>query len=166
MIKRIISGGQTGVDRAALDVALQQGIECGGWVPQGRTAEDGVISFHYPNLIETETGDPEERTARNVRDSDCTLVIARGVPAGGSAFTIEIASSLRKPVLHLDLERESLHLASRRLLEWIQDIHPVILNIAGPRSSEDPEIYRLTRTLLEEALLAWKYRNKKKSENV
>ncbi len=158
MLTRIISGGQTGVDRAALDVALQQGIDCGGWVPKGRLAEDGIIPPHYPHLVETDSSDPKERTACNVRDSDATLIITRGLPAGGSAFTMEIASRFNKPVLHLDLERESTPLALRRVLEWGHLIRPAILNIAGPRSSEDREIYALAKALLEQALPVWNVR--------
>lgn len=150
MVNRMISGGQTGVDRAALDFALQRGIECGGWIPKGRMAEDGIIPTKYPNLKETESENPKERTERNVRDSDGTLVITRGNPSGGSAFTLQVAMHFEKPVLHIDLERESVDLASRRLREWLQNIQPAILNIAGPRSSEDTEIYILTRALLEE----------------
>lgn len=149
MIKRIVSGAQTGADRAALDFALQVGIDCGGWVPKGRIAEDGVIPAYYPNLRETESDDPGERTERNVRDSDGTLLVTRGTPTGGSALTLEVATRLDKPVLHVDLERESVGFASRRLLEWLQDIRPSALNIAGPRTSEDREIYELTRALLE-----------------
>ncbi|HBP89242.1 MAG TPA: putative molybdenum carrier protein [Nitrospirales bacterium] len=149
MVNRIVSGGQTGADRAALDFALQVGIECGGWVPKGRMAEDGVISATYPNLLETESDDPRARTERNVRDSDCTLLVTRGAPCGGSAFTIQVAYRLGKPVFHIDLRRELLNPASRRLHRWLQNVQPAILNVAGPRSSEDPEIYGLTKALLE-----------------
>jgi len=149
MVKRIVSGGQTGADRAALDFALQVDIDCGGWVPKGRIAEDGVIPANYPNLRETESDDPGERTEFNVRDSDSTLLVTRGTPTGGSALTLQVAASLDKPVLHVDLEREPVDLASQRLLQWLQDIRPSVLNIAGPRTSEDPEIYELTRALLE-----------------
>jgi len=149
MVKRIISGGQTGVDRGALDFALQVGIDCGGWVPKGRVAEDGVIPAKYPNLIETESDDSGERTELNVRDSDGTLLVTRGTPTGGSAFTLQAVVRLDKPFIHIDLERERLDLALQRLLQWLQDFRPLILNIAGPRTSEDPEIYELTTVLLE-----------------
>jgi predicted Rossmann fold nucleotide-binding protein DprA/Smf involved in DNA uptake len=164
LANRIISGGQTGVDRAALDFALKARIECGGWIPKGRMAEDGIIPTKYPNLKETESDNPKERTERNVRDSDGTLVITRGTPAAGSALTMEVAARLNKPVLHVDLERESVNLASRRLLEWIRNVRPAALNIAGPRTSEDGEIYELTRALLEETFRAWNNRNNKKIE--
>lgn len=149
MVKRIVSGGQTGADRAALDFARQAGIECGGWVPKGRIAEDGIIPAKYPNLIDTTSDDPRVRTELNVRDSDATLLVTRGVPKGGSALTLQVAARLDKPVLHVDLERESVDKASRRLLEWLQNISPTVLNIAGPRISEDDEIYELTIALLE-----------------
>ena len=132
MVKRILSGGQTGVDRAALDFALQVGIACGGWVPKGRIAEDGVILARYPNLIEAESEDPKIRTELNVRDSDGTLLVTRGSPNGGSALTLEVATRLGRPLLHLDLERESVELASRRLLQWLQDVQIETLNVAGP----------------------------------
>jgi hypothetical protein len=149
MVNRMISGGQTGVDRAALDFALKAGIECGGWIPKGRMAEDGIIPAKYPNLKETESENSKERTERNVRDSDGTLVITRGNPSGGSAFTLQVARHFEKPVLHVDLERESVDVASLRLREWIQKVNPAILNIAGSRNSEDRKIYELTQTLLE-----------------
>lgn len=149
MVKRIVSGGQTGADRAAFDFALQVGIDCGGWVPKGQIAEDGIIPAKYPNLIETESDDSGERTERNVRDSDGTLLVTRGTPTGGSAFTLQAVARLNKPVLHVDLEGESVTPVSRRLRQWLQAIRPSVLNIAGPRNSEDPEIYELTTVLLE-----------------
>jgi putative molybdenum carrier protein len=153
MVHRIISGGQTGVDRAALDFAQQLGIECGGWVPKGRMAEDGVIPARYPNLVETESDDPKVRTECNVRDSDATILITRGAPTGGSAFTFEVAIRLGKPVFHVDLNRESMDQVVPQVCRWLQDLHPAVLNVAGPRESEDHDIYDLTKVLLEEAIL-------------
>ena len=149
MINRIISGGQTGADRAALDFALHAGIECGGWVPKGRMAEDGIIPERYPNLLETDSEDPKMRTELNVRDSDGTLLVTRGIPGGGSAFTLEFATRLGKPLLRVDLERESSEVAARRVLVWLQDVQPAILNVAGGRASEDRDIYDLTKAVLE-----------------
>ena len=84
---RVISGGQTGVDRAALDAAFELALECGGWVPAGRRAEDGPVDARYP-LRETAAGDYETRTRLNVRDSDATLILTRGRPSGGTALTV------------------------------------------------------------------------------
>ncbi|HNP60476.1 MAG TPA: putative molybdenum carrier protein [Nitrospirales bacterium] len=158
MVSRIVSGGQTGADRAALDVALHLGIDCGGWVPNGRMAEDGVIPARYPNLVETKFDDPSIRTEYNVRDSDATLLITRGAPAGGSAFTVEVAMRLGKPVLHVDLLRESVEQIVPRVCQWLQDLHPVILNVAGPRASEDREIYNFTTVVLKCVFSALKSR--------
>src|SRR5262245_54833883 len=92
---KIISGGQSGVDRAALDVALELGIPCGGWCPKGRRAEDGPLPDRYP-LDETQTSFYPERTRRNVRDSDGTLILADGAAKGGTALTIELAEQMQK----------------------------------------------------------------------
>src|SRR5437660_8666127 len=98
MFTKLISGGQTGVDRAALDVALELGLPCGGWCPRGRKAEDGVIPDRYP-LAETPSPSYRQRTRWNVRDSDGTLILVRGRPTGGTALTLASARRLGKPVL-------------------------------------------------------------------
>ena len=152
MIKKIVSGGQTGVDRAALDVALEKGIPCGGWVSKGRLAEDGVIPVTYPNLQETESENPEERTAFNIRDADATLLVTRGKPVGGSLYTLDMAARMGKPLFHIDLEELSLPLAIRLARDWLERMEPSILNIAGSRSSEDQEIYRLAHEVLSRIL--------------
>lgn len=161
MVHRIVSGGQTGADRAALDFALQFGFECGGWVPKGRMAEDGVIPAHYPNLVETDSDDSNIRTELNVRDSDATILITRGAPTGGSAFTVEVAMRLGKPVFHVDLNRESMDQVVQEVCRWLQNLHPAILNVAGPRASEDHDIYELTKVLLESVFLAMNSTDKK-----
>ncbi|HSR12366.1 MAG TPA: putative molybdenum carrier protein, partial [Thermodesulfobacteriota bacterium] len=98
MVKKIISGGQTGVDRAALDVALELGIPAGGWCPKGRRAEDGRIPDYYP-LQEASSPEYPVRTQLNVEDSDGTLILYRNSPAGGTALTIRLAKRLKKPHL-------------------------------------------------------------------
>ena len=100
---RVVSGAQTGVDRAALDVALELGLPCGGWVPRGRIDERGRIPDRYPGLEETKTPDWNERTEANVRDADGTVILSRGPLTGGSAYTARVAARLRRPCLHLDL---------------------------------------------------------------
>lgn len=149
-IKTIVSGGQTGVDRAALDFALERGINIGGRVPKGRLAEDGPISARYPNLVETESLDPAERTRLNVRESDATLIISRGRLAGGSRLTAETARSHGRPFLHIDLEAKTINDAALYAGRWLDGITCTRLNIAGPRGSENPAIYGLTLSLLDE----------------
>ncbi|MFQ5587063.1 MAG: putative molybdenum carrier protein, partial [Thermodesulfobacteriota bacterium] len=97
-IEMIVSGGQTGVDRAALDVALELGIRCGGWCPKGRLAEDGVIDSRY-HLDETGSKSYSQRTEWNVRDSDGTLILTVEEPTGGTALTIRAAEELGKPCI-------------------------------------------------------------------
>ena len=118
MIRRIVSGGQTGADRAALDAAMELDIETGGWVPRGRWAEDGNVPDCYPNVRETKSADPALRTEYNVRDSDGTVVFSHGEAFGGTKWTVEVSGKLRKPLLCLDLATQSAEAAASRLLEW------------------------------------------------
>jgi len=133
----LVSGGQTGVDRAALDGALALGIPCGGWCPRGRRAEDGRIDMRYP-LQETPSRDYAERTEWNVRDSDGTLILTRGAPQGGTALTLEIARRLGRPALVLDLAAARDAGAVR---DWLAGEGIRILNVAGPRESAAPGIH-------------------------
>jgi len=98
---KVISGGQTGVDRGALDAAIELGVECGGWCPTGRLAEDGLIPERYP-VVELGNGGYAERTAQNVADSDATLIISNGKPIGGTRETMERCVEVKKPYLLLD----------------------------------------------------------------
>ena len=148
MVERIVSGGQTGVDRAALDTALLLGIPSGGWCPRGRKAEDGPIDARYP-LRETPSADYPERTEWNVRDSDGTLVLTRGRPSGGTAFTIALARRHGRPLLVLDLEQGP---DPSEVQRWTEASEVAILNIAGPRESQQPGIQDEARRFLEEAL--------------
>lgn len=148
MLARIVSGGQTGVDRAALDAAMRLGIACGGWVPRGRRAEDGVIPRRYP-MHETETAAYAQRTRRNVRDSDATLILSRGRPSGGTALTVSCAVALGRLHQIVDLQGAPAPLAMR---EWLIDKAVVVLNIAGPRESSAPGIYAEALAYLEAVL--------------
>jgi hypothetical protein len=148
MIARIVSGGQTGVDRAALDAAIRYDIPCGGWCPRGRLAEDGTIPLCYP-LEETSSSLYEERTTRNVRDSDGTLVLTWGPPSQGTAFTVQMAQAHRKPCLVIDLENEC---DIKPVHTWLQDHHIRALNVAGPRASKCPHIYALASAFLDTLL--------------
>jgi len=144
MNKMIVSGGQTGVDRAALDTALSLGLNCGGWCPKGRRAEDGTIPDFYP-LKETPGRDYVQRTEWNVRDSDATLILCRGKPLGGTAMTVQFAKVAGKQVYLVDLEAAVDEQGIRR---WLDEQRITILNIAGSRESQHLGIYRQTLTLL------------------
>ncbi|MEJ5357425.1 MAG: putative molybdenum carrier protein [Desulfobacterales bacterium] len=152
MIRKIVSGGQTGVDRAALEVAIHLGIPHGGWVPRGRRAEDGPLPARY-RLRETASEDYAERTFRNVRDADGTLILSRGPLTGGSELTRQIARGMGRPVLHVDLAQTSAFQAAQRILEWLARHAIRVLNVAGPRASKDPEIYDRAFRLLEAVLV-------------
>ncbi|MGE5258047.1 MAG: YpsA SLOG family protein [Hyphomicrobiales bacterium] len=148
MIAKIISGGQTGVDRAALDVAIHLGIPHGGWVPKGRITEDGPLPETYA-LRETPTAVYAERTEKNVVDSDGTLIISRGGLTGGSEYTREMALKHGRPWLHVDLNRTAAFHSALAIVEWLVGYNIRVLNVAGPRASKDPGIYRDTKGLLE-----------------
>ncbi|MFQ5415633.1 MAG: putative molybdenum carrier protein [Myxococcota bacterium] len=148
VVEKLVSGGQSGADRAALDVALELGLDCGGWVPRGRLAEDGAIPERYPNLVETESRDPAVRTERNVRDSDATVIVSLGALHGGSALTRDVAARLPRRLLHIDLACASIDAAAARVRSWLADVRPRTLNVAGPRASEDPRIFEDVRQIL------------------
>ncbi len=140
-LERVVSGGQTGVDRAALDAARAAGVPIGGWCPKGRWAEDGPIPDDYP-LQETSSPEPIVRTTWNVRDSDGTLILHPGGPLrGGTAQTELAARRMGKPCLVLTLDRpvEALVQEIRR---WLEAENIRVLNVAGPRESQAPGIYR------------------------
>ena len=149
---RIVSGAQTGADRAALDVGLELGLEVGGWVPRGRLAEDGIIPAHYPNLHEAESADPARRTELNVRDSDATLILSHGALSGGTALTRRLAKAQGKALLELDLSALGRDTAGRILTRWLGTERPATLNVAGPRASNDPDIYAAAVEVLRAAL--------------
>jgi hypothetical protein len=148
MFEKIVSGGQTGVDRAALDVALESGIPCGGWCPKGRRAEDGPVDPSY-SLRETTTASYEERTERNVLDSDGTLVLRGQQLSPGTEFTIELAARHGKPCLVIQLCNQPDAAMVRRWAK-VQGIR--VLNVAGPRASQSPGIYERAVTFLREVL--------------
>ncbi len=152
MIEKIVSGGQTGADRAALDVALELGLSTGGWIPRGRRAEDGAIPERYEELVESDSESYERRTELNVRDSDATVVFSFGPPTGGSALTVRLAHSLGKPLLSLDLERSTADEAIARLRMWLSEARPRVLNVAGPRLSHEPRIAQATAMILRRAI--------------
>ena len=146
-MRKVVSGGQTGVDRAALDAARALGLPLGGWCPRGRRAEDGAIPAEYP-LRETPGDDYAERTEWNVRDADATLVLTRGQPSPGTALTIDLARRLERPLLVLDLRDDPDPGAVAR---FVRDQDVGVLNVAGPRESQSPGIGSEARAFLERA---------------
>lgn len=148
MIAKIISGGQTGADQAALDVAIEMFIPHGGWVPKGRQTEAGRLPDKY-HMQEIESISYEQRTELNVADSDGTLiVVSHGKLSGGSAFTLDMAAKHRKPCFHIDLKEMDYPTAVEVVASWIEARGIRTLNVAGARASKDPEIYDATRKLL------------------
>lgn len=135
--QKIVSGGQTGVDRAGLDVAIALGIEHGGWCPAGRRAEDGSIPSRY-SLDETDSPEYPVRTEQNVIDSDATLILYRGRLMGGTKLTLAICARLERPHLLVRLERDAIE----RVQRWLSAEKPHTLNVAGPRESSSPGIYQ------------------------
>jgi len=154
VLRKVISGGQAGVDRGALEAALglpaSAGISVGGWCPRGRAAEDGVIDARF-SLSETPNRDPAQRTAWNVRDADATLILSQGELTGGTALTAEIAERLEKPLLVIDL-RKPVPIA--HVLSWMRRAAVRVLNIAGPRESQAPGITKDARDFVGRLLAA------------
>ncbi len=150
ILEKIISGGQTGADRAALDFALEHKIPHGGWCPLGRLAEDGPIPDEY-RLKETQSGNYSLRTEWNVRDSDGTVIFSRAaVLTGGSGLTAKFCKQWKRPFIHVS-EAKTKNPA-RALVEFIDDNRIQNLNVAGPRDSTEFGIGEFVRTVLEEAL--------------
>ena len=158
---KIISGGQTGVDRAALDVALKHGIECGGWCPTGRLDEFGRIPDQYP-VQELEQGTKRdifaERTRANVRDSDGTVVIYRGKLGGGTEETVRFCVELKRPHELIDSSKVATEDAAKLIADFVRKNKIEILNVAGPRQSEWPEGYDYASRALDIFLTSCSHR--------
>lgn len=152
MIIRIISGGQTGADRAALDFAIKYNITHGGWIPKGRKTEEGPLPDKY-QVIEMATGSYSGRTEKNVCESEGTLIVSHGRLTGGSALTRELAKKHKKPWLHFDLKSLPIPAAADSLRKWLLIQHIEVLNVAGPPASKDQKIYQAIFDLLEAALI-------------
>lgn len=148
MIDKIISGGQTGVDQAALDAAINLGIPHGGWVPKGRKTEDGPLPDKY-TMKETPTASYSQRTEQNVINSDGTLIISRGSLTEGSEYTRKMSMKHNRPWLNIELNKNSKFHAAEIVVTWIIENNIKVLNVAGPRASKDPEIYVDALNLIE-----------------
>jgi hypothetical protein len=147
---KILSGGQTGADRAALDWAIDNVIAHGGWCPKGRKAEDVQIDAKY-QLKETPSSNYRQRTEWNVRDSDGTVIFSVGKRlSGNSAETLEFAIKHRKPYLHLSAVFKDN--AAFELKKWMEDNDIRVLNVAGPRASKEPKVAEFVLTTLDTAL--------------
>ena len=155
MIERIVTGGQTGVDQATLDIALELDIAVGGWCPKGGLDEDGICILERYSLQETSTNNPDERTKLNIRDSDGTLIIVPMLPLPdtireGTLLTIEEAERTEKPHLIIALNEKEEALDTIR--GWIDENNIHVLNIGGPRESNSPGVYEETCELLRTLL--------------
>jgi len=146
-LEKIVSGGQTGADRAGLDVAMKVGLPVGGYCPNGRLAEDGTVPECYP-LIELTKGGYSARTERNVIESDGTLIFNIGKLSGGARLTVECARKHNKPhlVIQLDAARPNVP----TLAVWLAQNIIRVLNIAGPRESKAPGVHNLASRFLDE----------------
>ncbi len=152
MIKKIISGGQTGADQGALDAAIKYGLPHGGWIPKGRKTEAGPLPDKY-KLNEMPSSSYPKRTEQNVIDSDGTVIITHGELTGGSKLTDKLAEKHYLPCLHIDINKTPAFIAASVINAWIE-IHKIeILNVAGSRASKDPEIYEDTRYIIQGVIL-------------
>jgi hypothetical protein len=152
-LEKIVSGGQTGADQAALDVALELGIPHGGWMPKGRKTEGGPLPARY-RLKEMPTDSYSKRTEQNVIDSDGTLIISHGGLKEGSDYTRKMAVKHGKPWIHIDADKQSTDAAVEMIRTWISGNDIELLNVAGPPASKDPQIYTATKTILKAVMLS------------
>ena len=149
MIKKIVSGGQTGADRAGLDVAIRWTFPHGGWCPKGRKAEDGIIGGQY-QLLETLSASYLQRTEWNVRDSDATVIFTIAPTlTGGSKRTAEFAEKHRKPWIHLAQRSSSYESPALMLHRFVEENGVRILNVAGTRGSKEPDVWKFAYDTLE-----------------
>jgi hypothetical protein len=146
-INKIISGGQTGADQAALDAAIKLGIPYGGWIPKGRKTENGPLPDKY-QLVEMPTANDPKRTKKNIVESDGTLILSHGDLSGDPVLTKENAEGLGRPCFVIDFNTINTFQAAMKVVNWIRENGIRILNVTGPRASKDPRIYKATMDLI------------------
>lgn len=149
---KIISGGQTGADRAGLDAAITLGLDYGGYLPKGRRTERGPLSPKYSRMVELDSESYPHRTLKNVLAADATLLFSVGKASGGTALTLRMAQQNHKPHLHINLKSVPEEKAIRLVWGWLARVNPSVLNIAGSRESKAPGIYRKVYSVLVGAL--------------
>ncbi len=147
MLSKIISGGQTGADRAALDAGLESGFPIGGSCPEGRLAEDGPIDSRYI-LVEVEGG-YSGRTRRNVQDSDGTVVFYQSYLHGGTEQTVAFCIKAQKPYKLIDIDLVNVDVAAGKVVSFVNDHKIKMLNVAGPRESDCPAIYAFVKLVMQ-----------------
>ena len=150
--RKIISGGQTGADRAALDFAIEYNIPHSGWIPKGRKTEDGPLADKY-QLGELSDRSYSKRTEQNILDSDGTLIISHGRLSGGSDLTRKLAKKHNRPWIHVDMNEISVQDATDKIRKWFKNNNISILNVAGPRTSKDPRIYQTSLEVLKATII-------------
>jgi hypothetical protein len=152
-LSKIISGGQTGADRAGLDVAMELGISYGGSIPSGRRTEDGHLPAKYEKMTEVKSRHYQVRTEMNVIDADATLLFTGRKVGSGSALTRKVAEKHYKALLHINLGKKTDDEAVGEIVRWLEDTNPLILNIAGSRESESEGIYDKVCSILKKVLV-------------
>jgi hypothetical protein len=155
LIKKIISGGQTGADQAGLDAAIELGIAHGGWIPKGRKTEEGPLPAKY-KLKEMGTTSYPKRTEQNILDSEGTLIFTFGKLTGGSALTRKLAKTHGFPCLHVDLNKVTVGEGANLVRTWLEKHNIKVLNVAGSRASKAPTVYDVTKQILKAAVGAGK----------
>lgn len=148
-LAKVVSGGQTGADRAGLDAALEAGIPIGGYCPRRRLAEDGTVPAKYP-LIELERGGYSARTEKNVVESDGTLILNVGRLTGGTKLTAECAQKHGRPYLIVQVDASP---SPATVICWIEENNIQVLNVAGPRESKCPGLYQIALAFLHHIFL-------------
>ena len=151
-ISKIISGGQTGADRAGIDVAIALGIDYGGSLPSGRRTEDGYLSRTYTKMNEVKSRHYQARTEKNVMDSDATIVFTYNRMGSGSALTMKKAEEHYKSCLHVNLDKQTDDEAVRIVTEWLDSVRPYTLNVAGSRESTAQGIYQRVFNIMKKVL--------------